>query len=96
MGQPTVKEDPRAALAARTNQRLIKFGVVNLRLIDVYILRRLHLSENDIKSNPVLMRAQERWEMTEEEKEFEEQAWREMRDFAPGLNPSFSGEEYCE
>ena len=44
--------DPRAALAARTRERLNKYGIINLRTHDVYCLKRVHLPPDIIAKCP--------------------------------------------
>lgn len=53
------KEDPKASLAARTRERLAKFGIISLRMHDVYLLKRVWIDENDIKQSPYLSRSRE-------------------------------------
>ena len=51
--------DPRIALAARTRERLARFGIINLRMHDVYSLKRVQLSPELIAKCPMLQRAAE-------------------------------------
>ena len=51
--------DPKWALIQRTNERLAKFGMINLRTFDTYSLKRVQISDADVKSSPWLTKAQE-------------------------------------
>ncbi|CDW77446.1 dual specificity protein phosphatase 1 [Stylonychia lemnae] len=83
------QENPRLALAARTNERLIRFGLVNPRINDVYQLKKVLLNEEDIKRSPWLQRSREI--LSEEEIHFEMEIIQSMKDCVNDLNPSNSG-----
>ena len=44
------------ALAARTRQRMRKYGVLQLRMLDLFVLKRVRVDPAHLKSNLVLQR----------------------------------------
>ena len=67
----------------RTQQRLDKFGLCNLRLYDASSLRIVHIQEGDIEQSPLLERSREavkRRKVVGEEEE--EEVIRMMADMA--------------
>eukprot|EP00347_Sterkiella_histriomuscorum_P021168 403334991 len=86
-----VKEDPRIALAAKTNERLLKFGIVNLRTCDVYMLKKVLIDPVDIQASPLFTRSRQP-QLSDEMLKIEEQMFAEMRDRVNGPNPTQSGE----
>lgn len=65
------KEDPKAILAARTRERLARFGIVSLRLHDVYSLKRVYINPDILKMSPAMNASAE---LLEEDEILKEQA----------------------
>jgi len=84
-----VQEDPKAILAARTRERLARFGIVSLRVHDVYSLKRVWIDPNIIKTSPSYNISPE--PLNEEDIIKEQNVIQEMRDSVYEQNPYDTG-----
>ena len=94
IGAPISAQDLKLQLIQRTQQRLTKFGLANLRLYDVFTLRKVAIPDASIEQSPLLERARDalfiQSKMTEDDKQIELELLTLMKDMALDevLNPN--------
>lgn len=94
IGAPISAQDLKLQLIQRTQARLTKFGLANLRLYDVFTLRKVAIPDADIEQSPLLERARLALsiqnQMTEGDLQIERELLTLMKDMAleEVLNPN--------
>lgn len=92
--QQELNKDPKMELAMRTQKRMHKFGMLNHRLLDSYLLKKVYIPEKDYQDCEFLKKAKESLLRKEESNIEERELMEQMRDmlYEDQLNPTESGD----